>query len=230
MREASKAMTRRLGDSRFLSRYFVGNGIDIGAGNDPISLYAEWFPAMRQVRAWDMADGDAQLMQGLADERFDFVHSSHCLEHMRDPHEALRNWFRLLVPGGHLVCVIPDEDLYEQGVFPSTFNADHKWTFSIHKAQSWSQRSINVTDMLQGLGMAAQILKIELLDATTRYRLPRFDQTLTPSGESAIEIVLRKRTPAELLAKGRLPDHSKQLSAQGFALLTGMAHSNNPAT
>lgn len=54
MREASKAMTRRLHDVRYASRYFVGNGIDIGAGNDSIGLYAEWFPGMRQVRAWDL--------------------------------------------------------------------------------------------------------------------------------------------------------------------------------
>ena len=138
MREASKAMTRRLHDVRYASRYFVGNGIDIGAGNDSIGLYAEWFPGMRQVRAWDLPDGDAQLLQSVADESLDFVHSSHCLEHMRDPVEALRHWFRVLKPGGHLVCVVPDEDLYEQGVFPSTFNSDHKWTFSLWKAASWS--------------------------------------------------------------------------------------------
>ena len=135
--------------------------------------------------------------------------------------EALRHWFRVLKPGGHLVCVVPDEDLYEQGVFPSTFNSDHKWTFSLWKAASWSAKSVNVVDLIKALGEQAQPVRLELLDATTRYQLPRFDQTLTPMGESAIEIIVRKRLPAEVLAKGRLPNADKQLTSEGFTLLTG---------
>lgn len=223
MREASKALMRRLGDTRFATRYFVGNGIDIGCGPDPVSLYAELFPRMEQVRQWDLPDGDAQYLHGVPDASFGFVHSSHCLEHMQDPQEALRNWFRVLKPGGHLVCVVPDEDLYEQGCFPSTFNSDHKWTFTLWKEQSWSGRSLNVFQLLQALGKAAQPLKAELLDASFRYGLPRFDQTLTPVGESAIEFVVRKRTEAELDKGGRLPDPQKQLTAQGFTLLTGLS-------
>lgn len=205
MNEASKAIARRLHDVRFASRYFVGSGIDIGAGNDSIAQYAEFFPGMRSLRNWDMPDGDAQLLKGIADESFHFVHSSHCLEHMRDPEEALRNWFRVLKPNGHLVCTVPDEDLYEQGRFPSTFNDDHKWTFSIWKAQSWSTRAINLFDLLQTLGASAQTLKVELLDATYRYQLPRFDQTLTQVGESAIEFIVRKRPANEIAEHGRLP-------------------------
>ena len=51
-------------------------------------------------------------------------------------------------PGGHLLCIAPDEDLYEQGVFPSTFNWDHKHTFTIYKKSSFTPKSINVTEML----------------------------------------------------------------------------------
>lgn len=222
MREASKAVMRRLGDSRFATRYFVGTGIDVGCGPDPLSLYAEFFPGMGQVRNWDFPDGDAQYLEGVPDASLGFVHSSHCLEHMQDPQVALRHWFRVLRPGGHLVCVVPDEDLYEQGSFPSTFNSDHKWTFTLWKEKSWSGRSLNVLDLLRTLGDTAQVLKVELLDATFRYSLPRFDQTMTPVGESAIEFVLRKRTGAELDGGGRLPDVQKKLTAQGFTLLTGL--------
>jgi hypothetical protein len=42
----------------------------------------------------------------------------------------------VLKPGGHLVCLVPDEDLYEQGMFPSTFNDDHKRTLTIAKKKS----------------------------------------------------------------------------------------------
>lgn len=195
MHETSKAVMRRLHDSRFLSRYFIGDGIDVGAGEDSLGQYAELFPFMVSCRAWDLADGDAQLLQGVPDASLDFVHSSHCLEHLHDPEEALRNWLRVLRPGGHVVFLVPDEDLYEQGVFPSTFNADHKWTFTLHKDRSWSPRSINVVDLLAKVADAATPLKMELLDATHRLRVqpPRADQTLTPVGECAIEVVLRKR-------------------------------------
>ena len=128
------------------------------------------------------------------------------LEHLHDPRTGLAAWFRVLRPGGHLVITVPDEDLYEQGVFPSTFNRDHKHTFTIHKARSWSAASINVLELVTTLGAAAQVLKVELLDRTYRFGLPRFDQSLTPVGECGIEIVIRKRMPAEIAARGRLPD------------------------
>lgn len=205
MYEASKALMRRLYDSRYATRYFVGNGIDIGAGPDPLGQYAEQFPLMRSCRAWDLADGDAQLLAALADASLDFVHSSHCLEHMRDPREAMHHWLRVLKAGGHLVVTVPDEDLYEQGIFPSTFNQDHKWTFTMHKASSWSDKSVNLMAMLGEFADRAQVLKAELLDATFRFKTQRFDQTLTPVGECAIEFVMRKLPPDELAREGRYP-------------------------
>ena len=203
MHEASKALSRRLHDSRFVSRYFVGNGIDIGCGPDPVGQYAEQFPRMGSVRNWDLPDGDAQYLESVEDNLFDFVHSSHCLEHMQDPKIALTHWLRVLKPGGHLVVVVPDEDLYEQGQFPSEFNFDHKWTFTLHKPQSWSVKSINLFDLLAGFSGQAQTLKVETLDATYRYQLHRFDQTLTPVAEAGIEFVMRKRPADEIEKKGR---------------------------
>ena len=197
MFETSKAVMRRLHDSRFATRYFVGNGIDIGAGVDPLGQYAELFPMMKACRAWDLEDGDAQRLAGVPDNSLDFAHSSHCLEHMWDPREALNNWLRVVRPGGHLVVLVPDEDLYEQGVFPSTFNGDHKWTFTLQKARGWSAKSVNLLALLGELADRAQTLKVEVLDATYRFGLDRVDQTMTPIGESAIELVMRKLSQIE---------------------------------
>ncbi len=206
MYEASKAVMRRLHDSRFATRYFVGNGVDIGCGPDPVSQYTEQFPLIENCRSWDMPDGDAQYMEGADDNSFDFVHSSHCLEHMVDPKIAMTNWLRVLKPNGHLIITIPEEDLYEQGIFPSTNNDDHKWTFAIAKSKSWSDKSINLTSFLADFADIAQIIKIELLDATFRYDLQRFDQTLTPVGECAIEFIMRKLPQEEIDRGGRYPD------------------------
>jgi len=135
----------------------------------------------------------------------DFVHSSHCLEHMRDPREAMHHWLRVLKAGGHLIVTVPDEDLYEQGIFPSTFNPDHKWTFTMHKTKSWSDKSINLLALLTEFADRAQVIKVEQLDATFHFKAHRFDQTLTPSGECALEFVMRKLPPDELTRRGRYP-------------------------
>lgn len=221
MKECGKSVMRRLSDSNFLNRYFVGTGIDIGGAPDPLGIYRELFPRMGKVTVWDLDNGDAQFMEGVPDETYDFVHSSHCLEHMRDPAEALANWFRILKAGGHLVVTVPDEDLYEQGRFPSTFNRDHKATFTLFKERSWSPRSVSVMTLVAGLGAAADVKKLEQITTGYRYGLPRVDQTLTPTGECAIEFVVRKRTREELEFGGR-PPRPGRLGARQFWLLTGM--------
>ena len=221
MKECTKAFVRRSRDINFTARYFVGDGIDIGGAPDPLSLYAQFYPRMGRVRIWDLNDGDAQFMQGIPDGHFDFVHSSHCLEHLVDPAVGLQNWFRIVKPGGHLVVIVPDEDLYEQGVFPSTFNNDHKWTFTVAKKQSWSEKSRNLIDLIAALGEAADLRKLECLDATYIYGLPRFDQTLTPVGEAGIELVVRKRPADELSRGGRLPAGETRFAPGAERLLRG---------
>jgi SAM-dependent methyltransferase len=203
MKECSKSIARRLADSNFTRRYFVGDGVDIGGKPDPLVLYRELFCRMESVRTWDWEDGDAQVMSGVPDEHFDFVHSSHCLEHLVDPAAGLRTWLRIVRSGGHLIVTVPDEDLYEQGEFPSTFNRDHKWTFTTFKTSSWSAKSRNLLDMVRELGAAAELIRLEQLNSTYRFELPRYDQTLTPVAECGIELIIRKRTAQEMADGGR---------------------------
>ncbi len=121
MREASKTNAVRSLD--FLSRYCSGRVIDIGSGNDLVAPHAEPF---------DRQHGDASAVLSFRPPRsYDCVHSSHCLEHMPDVPEALRQWWELVKPGGHLILVVPDAEFYEQGAWPSIFNPDHRARFSI---------------------------------------------------------------------------------------------------
>lgn len=199
MYETSKSVFSKLRDNRYVTRYLVGEGIDIGSGSDSLSQYCEFFPLVKSIRSWDLVDGDAQFMQGVADNSYDFVHSSHCLEHMHDPKVARDNWVRIVKHNGHLVLIVPDEDLYEHGQFPSVHNADHKTTFTIFKRSSSSSRSVNLIDLLKEVTGAIQILKVELCDGTYRYKQDALwgsgamiDQTTTPIGECSIEIILKK--------------------------------------
>ena len=220
MKECSKSIMRRMHEPNFSNRYFVGKGLDIGGGPDPLGLYLELFPRMQGVKIWDKTDGNAETLDTIESCIFDFVHSSHCLEHLDDPSQALQNWFRVLKPDGYLIIMVPDEDMYEQGEFPSTWNGDHKFTFTISKKNSWSPKSINILDLLETLDENHEIIKIQKLDASYRYNIPRFDQSLTPIGECGIEIIIRKRTEKEVEDGGRMPPIGIVSKIEEF-LLTG---------
>jgi predicted SAM-dependent methyltransferase len=193
--EQSKAAKRRYYDGAFHSRYFVGQGIDIGGKPDPLGQYAGIFAAMGQVRTWDIEDGDGQYLESIPDNHFDFLHASHSLEHMVDVEVALGNWARVVKPGGYLIITVPDEDMYEMGHWPSRFNSDHKWSFTIYKTASPMPKSINVIDLVKKLG---DVLEVERIQSHRDFfrealREREIDQTLTPVAECAIEIIWRKR-------------------------------------
>ena len=71
MFETSKAVMRRLHDSRFATRYFVGDGIDIGAGADGLGAHQAMFPAMRSSDA-DLQELRVQLQERKEELEHDF--------------------------------------------------------------------------------------------------------------------------------------------------------------
>jgi SAM-dependent methyltransferase len=52
---------------------------------------------------------EATDLQGIEDNKYDFVLSCHSLEHVANPLKALSEWQRVLKPGGMLVLVLPDK-------------------------------------------------------------------------------------------------------------------------
>jgi SAM-dependent methyltransferase len=65
----------------------------------------DFFPNRPSGRQWIR---EATALHGMADASYDFVLSSHCLEHLANPLAALREWRRVTRFGGHLVLVLPD--------------------------------------------------------------------------------------------------------------------------
>src|SRR5262245_28715209 len=126
--ETTKARARRRREGYF-EWVFLGDGIDIGCGDDPVTA---------DCLRWDREQGDAQDLPGIAAASFDWVYSNHCLEDLPNPWRAIHRWWEVLRPGGRLLLVVPDEDLYEQGIWPSRFNGEHRWSFTLHKWRSWS--------------------------------------------------------------------------------------------
>lgn len=189
--EASKAALRRLHDPAF-HRYFRGVMLDVGAGPDGMSKQMHIWDSLRSVQDWDVEDGDAQELEWIGLNAFDVVHASHLLEHVRDPLASLTRWLEVVRPGGYVVVLVPDEDMYEQGEFPSTFNPDHKHTFTTWKESSWSPVSVNVVDLVRQLPQAT-LVSLQRLEYTWNSHGGRWDRTAGIIGESALEFVLRKR-------------------------------------
>jgi SAM-dependent methyltransferase len=53
---------------------------------------------------------EATALDTVPAQRYDFVISSNCLEHVANPIKALREWMRVIVPGGHLLLVLPRKE------------------------------------------------------------------------------------------------------------------------
>jgi SAM-dependent methyltransferase len=191
MFEQTKSSIRRSKISKFQNEIFSGEGIDIGSGNDSLKKNMHLFPKITNIRCWDMPDGDAQYLASINDNTFDFIHSSHCLEHMVDPHAAMTNWLRVCKVGGYLILTVPDETLYEHDMWPSRFNTDHKWSFRLSKTSNLP-KSIYVPDFISQF-KGVNLIDCTLIDAGVNYALDKnMDQTLLPNVECAIEIILKK--------------------------------------
>lgn len=122
--EVSAARPRRLRTGWF-DEYFDMSApvLDIGCGRDPICPDAVKYDRM-------FGSGDATTCADIADESYLFVNASHVLEHLHDPRAAVKNWYRILGPGGRMLIAVPHRELYEKRkALPSRWNDDHKWMF-----------------------------------------------------------------------------------------------------
>lgn len=187
MNETSKMnAVRRV---RGYGEYFRGHGIDIGSGTD--ILDAQEFPGIASIFAYDKEQGDANTCSNLSDEAFDFVYSSHCLEHTHDPKVSLFNWLRICKPCGHVVVAVPHEVYYEKLQWPSSYNADHKWSFRMEMISPlpksiWVQPFLNEFD-------TAEVLACELFLINFDFTQFWIDQT-KQDAVCQIEFVLRKKS------------------------------------
>jgi len=159
MDESSK--TKRFYGSSFFEQFCIGHGIDVGCGRDIICKSAEPF---------DKIHGDANnILKYKQEKSYDFVYSSHTLEHMIDPKKCIRDWFKLLKSGGYLIIIVPDSELYEQGVFPSAFNPDHRWQFTM-KCNLTGKNLISIDKLLKEINNYKLIAK-KLQDYNYDYSL-----------------------------------------------------------
>ena len=196
MNNLTKSIVRRGFDRRFVTRWFVGDGIDIGYGDDRVAKLTAFFPLIRSVHSWNKTNDYVTNLTEIADESYDFVHSDRALRSTIDPYIAFKNWIRICKRGGYLIITIDDEDLRQDTTLYAASNANVNWTFTIAKLRSTSPKSTNIITLLSRFVPDIEIIKIELLDA--EYVYPEYlYHSINEISESAIELVLRRRANLE---------------------------------
>jgi SAM-dependent methyltransferase len=180
-RETTKAKARRQREG-FFESFCQGKGLDIGYGGDLITA---------SCRPWDMEHGDAQYLRYLNDSAFDFVYSSHTLEHMVDAGIALGNWWRVLKPGGFLILYIPHRDFYEKkSTLPSRWNPDHKHFFLVDRSEE--PDTIGIVPLIENTLSGYELIYVKECSEGRTVA----DPVVHPDGEYSIELVLKRLVDA----------------------------------
>jgi len=125
--------------------YLRGQGVDLGAGDFKILPHAISVDNMHHavfghtVRP-DVFIQDAADLSVFGSQTMDFVYSSHLLEHMVDPKACLKEWYRLVKPGGYLILYLPHEDLYPK-MGENGANPDHKHNLNNDMVIKWMEEN-----------------------------------------------------------------------------------------
>ena len=150
--------------------------LDAGAGTAP---YRELFSHVDYESAdfeqVDMAYAKSTYVCDLCeripveDGRFQYIVFNQVLEHVKEPERALRELYRVLAPGGHIICTVPL--LYEEHLQPYDF---FRYTqFSLRDLFSKVGFQIERIEWMEGFfGTCAYMLQTIALYLPWRYRRP----------------------------------------------------------
>jgi predicted SAM-dependent methyltransferase len=145
--------------------YLRGRGLDLGCGPEKIldTEHCIGVDSNKDLQLFGIAakfdlKADVEKLPMFADSGFDWVYSSHVLEHIQYEKvpAVLREWFRLIRIGGHLVLYLPDEDQYPKcfdplrGVLISEphCNTDHRWNCSYERVVEAAKSAYPAWDLV----------------------------------------------------------------------------------
>ena len=175
-------------------KFFEGKGLDIGCGEAPLSR--EIFNGITEVVGYDnhygSIENDANVCSNLEDNSFDFVYSSHCLEHMDDPRIAFGHWIRVCKSGGIVFVSVPHEIFYEKCIWPSKFAPHYSsWTL---EWESDLPRSVNVNKFIEEFENQGLVKKILAETVLENFSFRAFDEDQTLGlAICQIDFVVRKQ-------------------------------------
>lgn len=115
-------------------RYCTKGGLDIGCGAKKVWPHMLGVDSGKDTALFgttmkpDIVVSTAERLALFSDASMETVFSSHTLEHIDNHVAALREWWRLVKVGGHLILYLPHRDLYPNIGQPGS-NPDHKHDF-----------------------------------------------------------------------------------------------------
>lgn len=144
--------------------------LDYGCGTGQVSM------AFPNTHYYDFADYSRELMRkrgktvydevaAIPREAFDFVLSSHALEHSPRPFEDLENFRHFVKPNGHLLLILPVEKDFQKTLVVDSNNHLFCWTFQticnlLHAAGWQPLQQTYIYDSF-GLGQLGKMLPPE---------------------------------------------------------------------
>lgn len=214
--ETSKANSlRRSKETNFVNKFFVGKGIDVGAGSNPLNyqkigyrdsaFYSNYrflknnsyFPKIESVKIyssdWDNKNEAEIILNREGTRNYDFCYSSNLLEHVKNFQRSLLDFSLVTKANGYIISCVPDFFLYEKEIWPPNKNLDHVSCFSVNRDINFDNH-YNLSKVL-AYHTNLQVLKLELADTLYDYSIEdkNLDQTNTePHGaECFIEFVCK---------------------------------------
>lgn len=99
-------------------KYCQGGGIDVGAGR---------FPFSNAISIQNDKNQNAYALPEIENESLDYVYSSHCLEHLTYPWDAVKLWISKLRTGGVIFLYLPHPDMKLWRPGAPWVGDQHKW-------------------------------------------------------------------------------------------------------
>jgi SAM-dependent methyltransferase len=165
--------------SGFWNKYASGTGLDIGYAGYKVNVTSILPSAIGVDTNYPGYNG---LTLPFADASQDYVYNSHCLEHISDYKTILRDWYRVLKPGGFMIIIVPHRDLYEKRLnLPSRYNQDHKRFYTPNSLLSEVEESL-----------AVNTYRVRHLQDNDRGHDYKQDPDMHSIGEYEIELVIQK--------------------------------------
>lgn len=166
-------------DNGFFDKYCNGPGLDIGY----LGYEKDIVPILPSAVGIDLntENYDGKTLP-FPDNSQQFVYSSHCLEHISNRAEVIKEWHRVVKPGGYIITIVPHQDLYEKkGNLPSIWNEDHKVFYRPSNLLWEFENSLPVNSF--------RVRHLQDNDKFHDYNTPQYEHS---KGEYEIELVIQK--------------------------------------
>ena len=146
------------GEGKFMEGDFV-IGVDSGANVHQFNI------AVNAQLIMDCKD-----LSRFSSGAFDFVFSSHLLEHFpyKDVPGILREWVRVIRVGGNLVLYLPDEDQYPKCNEPERGIVEEPW---VNKTHFWNVNYDRVVSAMERTGFNWDLIYWEKCQSDDEYSL-----------------------------------------------------------